>query len=87
MDIFTSASTLGDDYKLESEQGCRQQQVKQHPFEDNTSLQACLEEVLATGLGFHDWVYDVDTIVRSSLSEDIGSKLSAPMVYFVGMLQ
>ena len=60
---------------------------KQHPFEDEQFLEACLEEAITTGLGFQDWVYDADTVVRASLSEQIVSKLSTSMGDFVGMLQ
>ena len=93
MDSLTSASTLDDehfkkhfnaDYKEASKDADNN---KQHPFEDDEFLQACLTEALTTGVGFMEWVYDVDTIVRSSLSEEINSKVSSPMGDFVGMLQ
>ena len=95
MNNLTSASTLDDDYfKKHSDFSSDYKDAsknadgeRQHPFEDAEFLQACLEEAINTGLGFQDWVYDADTAVRASLSEQISSKLSAPMGDFVGMLQ
>ena len=94
MDTLTSASTLDDEYfkkhfSADYKDAAKDaENNKQHPSRTiDAFLQACLEEALSTGHGFQDWVYDVDTIVRSSLSEDVASKLSAPMGDFVGMLQ
>ena len=93
MDTLTSAATLDEEHFKKlfpsqyKEASKDDDNNKQHPFEDDEFLQACLDEALTSGLGFRDWVYDVDTIVRSSLSEDISSRLSAPMGDFVGMLQ
>ena len=69
MDTLTSVSTIDEEHINNN---------KQHPFEDEQFLEACLEEAIATGLGFQDWVYDADTVVRASLSEQIGNKLRSP---------